>query len=189
MFFQCSETCARGTKTRAVQCYASANSNTVVADSNCIAADKPAVEEYCVLEPCRTDISKKIVFNIFFNLSGLVSSLFHPHSMKVNRIKKCLKIWRFHLKCFVNMGPGTPTLMLSCIPCFTAICHKLWKWSSPQPMWDRLTNKQAKRTIQWWVTRISTTFRISWVIFPITGLILLILSRNIPRFNIIWRFS
>ena len=55
---KCSETCARGTKTREVKCYSSADSSTPVADSQCTGAQKPVATEYCVIKPCRTDISK-----------------------------------------------------------------------------------------------------------------------------------
>lgn len=53
----CSETCSRGTRTRDVKCYASSTSSTVVSDSVCSGSAKPETTEYCVVKPCRTDLT------------------------------------------------------------------------------------------------------------------------------------
>ncbi|KAL4218809.1 A disintegrin and metalloproteinase [Mactra antiquata] len=50
----CSESCARGIKNRTVTCH---RNGVVVSSDNCITADKPKTEDYCVVRPCRTDIS------------------------------------------------------------------------------------------------------------------------------------
>ncbi|XP_033762816.1 A disintegrin and metalloproteinase with thrombospondin motifs 7-like isoform X4 [Pecten maximus] len=52
----CSRTCGRGTETRDVDCYASEQSNSVVAASRCPGQEKPIASKHCMLKPCNTNI-------------------------------------------------------------------------------------------------------------------------------------
>ncbi|VDI26205.1 Hypothetical predicted protein, partial [Mytilus galloprovincialis] len=53
----CSKTCSKGVKSRQVKCYASHDSSQPIADSNCVANQKPGEQEMCIAKPCDTSLS------------------------------------------------------------------------------------------------------------------------------------
>ncbi|XP_071156036.1 A disintegrin and metalloproteinase with thrombospondin motifs 16-like isoform X1 [Mytilus edulis] len=53
----CSKTCSKGVKSRQVKCYASHDSSQPIADSNCVANQKPGEQEMCMAKPCDTSLS------------------------------------------------------------------------------------------------------------------------------------
>lgn len=60
---QCSKTCSKGVKSRQVKCYASHDSSQPIADSNCVANQKPGEQEMCMAKPCDTSLSKSALNN------------------------------------------------------------------------------------------------------------------------------
>ncbi|XP_045194121.2 A disintegrin and metalloproteinase with thrombospondin motifs 18-like isoform X2 [Mercenaria mercenaria] len=89
----CSDTCGQGLKTRTVKCYGSASSNTPVSDSVCLAGDKPSSQDYCVVKPCRTDISgskcKDKVDNCFGSYGDAVCTGSYKSWARDNCMKSC----------------------------------------------------------------------------------------------------
>lgn len=89
----CSETCARGLKHRLVRCYKSAYSNMPIADSECLAGEKPKTVEYCVVRPCVTTITgancTDKINDCFTRYGGDVCTGKYKHWAMNNCMKSC----------------------------------------------------------------------------------------------------
>lgn len=109
LLLQCSESCARGLKTRSVKCYKNGQE---IADDKCIPGDRPKSQEYCVIKPCRSDISTcSLYFTTLLNFC-LTPNVFHSIRKSIKMIHllilhslilQCLEMApNLHASCFTG---------------------------------------------------------------------------------------